>query len=122
METRSRPARRHAALLVASACAVLLPAAGLAADEWVSCDPIAVATFENRVHVRCAASVGGGISYFARPITDGAETQRYLSTLLAAQVAGRTLSILTDLADTSGATFGCQASDCRRLKAAAFGN
>ncbi|MEB2345104.1 MAG: hypothetical protein OZ948_10195 [Deltaproteobacteria bacterium] len=113
---------RHLAAALAFASALLPALAARAALEWVSCDPIDVATFENRIHVRCSASVGGGIFYFARPVTDGAETQRYLSTLLAAQVAGRTLSILTDLADTSGAAFGCGASDCRRFEAVSFGN
>lgn len=125
MRVRHRLARSCALRLAAAfvCAAALLPAAtARAAAEWVACDPVAVATFENRVHVRCAASVGGGIIYFARPSTDGAETQRFLSTLLAAQVAGRTLSILTDLADTSGAAFQCNPSDCRRLRAASFGN
>jgi hypothetical protein len=92
-----------------------------AAEEWISCDPVEVANYENRIHVRCAAAVGG-IRFFARSNSNAADVSRYLSTLLAAQIAGRTLSILYDPSDTSGASIGCAESDCRILLAATFGN
>jgi hypothetical protein len=100
----------------------LAPSAARAAEEFVSCDPVAVATFASRIHVRCAASVGGGIFYFAHSTQNAAAVQRVLTVLTAAQVAGRTLLILTDLADTSGTSIGCGAADCRPLRAASFGN
>jgi hypothetical protein len=90
-----------------------------AANEWVTCDPVNVATFANRVHVKCAASIGG-VQWFAQSSDDEAETARIMSTLLVAQVAGRTLTIFTDLSDTSGASFGCQASDCRLINGLAM--
>lgn len=90
-----------------------------AASEWVACDPVNVATFTTRIHVRCASSVGTGIFYFARATSNATEVQRFLSTLLAAQVSGRPLSILTDLSNTANLPSGCVASDCRLMTAAA---
>lgn len=97
---------------------VLATPSARAASEWVACDPVNVATFSSRIHVRCASSVGTGIFYFARATSNAADVQRFLSTLLAAQVAGRPLSILADLADTSSLPPGCAASDCRLMTAA----
>lgn len=87
---------------------------------WVSCIPASVATFEDRVHVECAASIAG-IRFFAAPTNNPAHAARVLSTLSAAQVAGRTLSILYDPSDTSGSKFNCQESDCRTIIAVGFG-
>lgn len=100
----------------------LTPSVARAADEFVACDPVAVAVYSKRIHVRCSASAAGGIFYFAHSTQNAAEVHRLLTILTAAQVAGRTLSILTDLADTSGTSIGCGAADCRPLKAASFGN
>lgn len=97
-----------------------LPA--MAANEWVTCDPANVTTFTNRIHIKCSTSVAGGVRYFAREITNDADSARFLSMIIAAQVAGRTVQVWTDLADTSGSSFGCQVSDCRLLKAVSFGN
>jgi hypothetical protein len=91
------------------------------AAGWVSCTPITVAVYVNRIHVKCAAAIGG-VQYFAFPTTDSASASRFLSVISAAQVAGRTLTILYDPADTSGTAYGCQASDCRAMQAASFGN
>ncbi len=90
-----------------------------AADQWVGCDPVNVATYSSRIHVRCASSVGTGIFYFARATSNAADVQRHLAVLLAAQVAGRPLDVLADLSDTSNLPPGCGAADCRLLKAAA---
>ena len=108
--------------IVSTCLGLLVPATARATEEFVSCDPVAVATFASRIHVRCAASVGGGVFFFAHSTQNAVEVQRLLTVLTAAQVAGRTLSILTDLSDTSGASFGCGAADCRPLRAASFGN
>jgi hypothetical protein len=91
-----------------------------AADTWISCVPIEIATYAVRVHVRCAASVGG-ISFFAVSTQDAAYAARVLSVVTAAQVAGRTLSILNDPADLSGSAIGCQNADCRLIHAVGFG-
>lgn len=109
------------ALVLALSLGVLVAASTAgAAVEWVACDPVNVATFDSRIHVRCASSVGTGIFYFARATSDAADVQRFLSTLLAAKVAGRPLDVMTDLSDTSSLPSGCMASDCRRMTAVAL--
>jgi hypothetical protein len=82
--------------------------------------PTEVMTYAARIHVRCAASVGG-IRYFALSTSDAANAARVLSVLTTAQVAGRTLTILYDPADISGAQIGCLVADCRLIQAAGFG-
>lgn len=99
--------------------ALLAAAPADAADQWVVCDPVNVATFSSRIHVRCASSVGAGIFFFSRATSNAADVQRHLAVLLAAQVAGRPLDVLADLSDTSNLPPGCGASDCRLLKAVA---
>jgi hypothetical protein len=91
-----------------------------ATSTWISCTPDAIVTYASRVHVHCAAAVGG-ISYFAASTADAANVARVLSVITAAQVAGRTLTILYDPADTSGTSIGCQAADCRLIQAVGFG-
>lgn len=94
--------------------------ADLAAPDgsvWKTCTPNNVAVYSSRIHVRCNESYSG-IRYFAYPTRDAAAAARYLSLLTSAQVAGHTLSILYDPADTSGASYGCAASDCRPIQAA----
>lgn len=91
-----------------------------AASVWISCTPIGVATYTRRVHVQCSAAVGG-ISFFAASTADPSYAARVLSLISTAQVAGRTLSILYDPADTSGTGIGCGSSDCRLIQAVGFG-
>lgn len=91
-----------------------------AASVDISCVPVQVSVFPGRIHVRCSAAVGG-ISYFAIPASDGEYLNRALSLLTTAQVAGRTLTIRYDPADTSGASYGCQSNDCRPIQSVAFG-
>lgn len=89
-------------------------------QTWITCVPSDIANFDNRVHVRCAAPVGN-IWYFAAPTNNAAHAARVLSTLSAAQIAGRTLDILYDPDDTSGNAYGCLAADCRLIVAVGFG-
>ena len=86
----------------------------------VSCVPIGIMTYAIRVHVQCQTAISG-ISYFAVATSDGAYAARVLSVITAAQVAGRTLAIQYDPADTSGAAIGCQAASCRLATAVGFG-
>ena len=95
-------------------------AAAPEANVWTTCTPVNVTVFTNRVHVKCAQSASG-IYYFASSTQDAASAARFLSILGTAQAAGRTLSIWYNPADTSGAAWGCQSNDCRRMQAAAFG-
>ena len=89
-------------------------------ETWISCVPVGVVTYRIRVHIHCAAAVDG-ISFFAVSTTDTAYAARVLSTISTAQVAGRTLSILYDPADLSGASIGCQTNDCRLILGVGFG-
>ena len=84
-----------------------------------SCTPSNVIVFGNRVHIRCVESVGG-IQYFAASTADAAHVARVLSILSTATVAGRTVVVFYDPADTSGASIGCQANDCRLIQAVGF--
>jgi len=85
-------------------------------SSWVNCTPNNVAVFSNRIHVRCTQSYSG-IRYFAYPASDAAAVARFLSVLTSAQVSGHTLQVLYDPADHSGASYGCNISDCRPFQA-----
>ena len=91
-----------------------------AAETWTSCVPVEVATYQGRIHVRCASAVGG-IYFFAASTQDTAYAARLMGVLTAAQVAGRTLNILFDPVDQSGGAIGCSVNDCRLIRAASFG-
>ncbi len=91
-----------------------------ATSTWVSCVPIEIVTYSSRVHVQCQTAISG-VSYFAASSADAANVARVLSVITAAQVAGRTLSVLYDPADTSGTAIGCDASNCRLIQAIGFG-
>ena len=93
---------------------VLVAGTASAAPVWVDCTPANVGTFANRVHVKCTATVGGGIQFFAVASTDTGYANRFMSLASSAIVSGRTLQIFYDPADTSGSTFGCGTGDCRK--------
>jgi hypothetical protein len=116
-EGRQVMRRFVAALLIASGT---FAGTANAAETWISCTPVEVVTYPARLHVRCAAAVGG-ISFFAVATQDTAYAARVLSVLTAAQVAGRTLRILYEPADQSGAAVGCLATDCRLIRGVGFG-
>ncbi len=110
------------AIRILSVLCFLILAAGTAgaATVWVDCTPANVATFASRVHVMCTASFGGGIQYFAVASSDTAYANRFMSLASSALVAGRTVGIFYDPADTSGSAWGCQANDCRRAQGIAI--
>jgi hypothetical protein len=97
----------------------LLPSVDANAATWISCTPENIATYDVRVHVKCSAAVGG-IQFFAAPTSDPENAARILSVISTARVAGRTLSILYDPDDLSGASYGCLTDDCRPISAVAF--
>jgi len=99
---------------------LILVAGTSSAAVWVDCTPANVATFANRVHVKCTATFGGGIQYFAVASSDTAYANRFQSLASSALVAGRTVSILYDPADLSGGAFGCSTNDCRRAQGIAI--
>jgi hypothetical protein len=83
---------------------------------WFDCTPVEAMSFNSRVHIRCANSTAG-IYYFAMPTSNAELADRFLSTSTTALVSGRTAVILYNPNDTSGATWGCATSDCRRAQA-----
>ena len=91
-----------------------------AAAAMVRCQPDEVAVWPNRIHVRCEAATAG-IAYFAVPVSDASHAARMLSILSTALVAGRSMLVIYEPSDTSGAEIGCPANNCRLLQGAAFG-
>jgi hypothetical protein len=100
--------------------AVSAPRYEHAAQTFTNCTPVQVMAFAQRIHVRCAAAVGG-IRFFALGTANAPNAARILTILTTAQVAGRDLTILFDASDLSGASIGCQTNDCRLILAAGFG-
>ncbi len=97
------------------------PAAPAAADWYLCNNPDQVAVFLNRVHVRCTSTnpTIAGVSWFAVPTSpDSAAASRFMSIFQSAMITGRPLWLFLDPADTSGASFGCNSGDCRRLQGA----
>ena len=86
-----------------------------AVNTWSDCVPVLVGTFSNRIHVKCAASVSGGIVWFAVDNTNTAFANRFMSLASTALISCRTLSVNYETSDTSGTAFGCGATDCRKI-------
>lgn len=93
---------------------------------WYQCNSpnIHLAVFSNRVHVYCptttpiagAAPMTPGVFWFAYPTSpDSANASRVMSLMQTAVIAGQPLWLQVDPLDTSGSSFGCAASDCRRI-------
>jgi len=85
---------------------------------WHMCNPVNVATYTTRVHIKCDVPANG-IWYFAAPTSNSKHAARVLSLLLTAQAVGSQVSVLYDPEDTSGTAYGCDAADCRPIIAVA---
>jgi hypothetical protein len=113
--------RRNAVILTVFVVATVLLIASQPAfsapdtpSDYFTCVPTGVATFDERVHVRCNAADPNGIVYFAAcSDKDSANASRYLSIFTTAKVTGKNLGLYYDLSDTSGTSCGCSTSDCR---------
>lgn len=88
-------------------------------ETSTTCTPSNLAVYDTRVHVKCVESVGG-IQWFAISTADSAKAARVLSIINSAMVTGRPLFINYNPTDTSGDSFGCQASDCRIITGIGF--
>jgi hypothetical protein len=86
-----------------------------AANKSVICTPTGVATFPNRIHVRCSQSFSG-IVFFAYRTSDSAGAARNMSMATSALISGRNVRIFYDPADQSGSKIGCNVKDCRLLQ------
>lgn len=91
---------------------LLLGSIAFAQNTWVTCTPESGASYDNRVHVKCTESFGD-IRYFAVSSKDKAQAARALSIISTSIVAGKTVEVLYNPADTSGTAIGCLESDCR---------
>jgi hypothetical protein len=103
-----------------------VPGAPQAPDAvfWYVCNgPNHVGLFTNRVHIYCASTTPlqnapalTGISWFAVPTApDSAMASRFMSLLQTSVIAAKPIWLQVDPNDTSGTSFGCGASDCRRI-------
>lgn len=101
-------------LLAGLAYGLLLNAPAANADTSFICTPTGVATFPQRVHVRCSAAQSG-IAFFAYRSSDSTGAARNLSLASSALIAGRSLRIFYNPADLSGSSVGCNKSDCRLI-------
>jgi hypothetical protein len=84
------------------------------ADTSFICTPTGVATFAQRIHVRCSAAQSG-IAFFAYRSSDATGAARNLSLASSALIAGRNLRIFYNPADLTGSAIGCGNSDCRLI-------
>jgi hypothetical protein len=113
--------RRNAFLLVVLVVSVALLMAIRSSQastpaDFFSCTPTGVATFIERVHVRCSPADPNGITYFAVcTANDSANASRFLSVFTTAKVTGKNIGIYYTLADTSGTSCGCSTADCRAI-------
>jgi hypothetical protein len=88
-----------------------------AQEKWALCKPVETMSFSTRVHVKCEVPVDGVFLFFAVSTEDARFASRMLNLSMVGQVAEKTLSVLFDPNDQSGATFGCLAHDCRTARA-----
>ncbi|NBD08496.1 MULTISPECIES: hypothetical protein [Corallococcus] len=101
--------------LLPSLALALCLSSGSALADTATCTPSHVAVLSNRIHVRCTASVAGGIWYFALSTADAAHANRMLSLLTSALVGGRSMTIDYNPSSTAGTAIGCLSSDCRLI-------
>jgi hypothetical protein len=83
------------------------------------CTPTKVAVLNNRMHAECSAAGTDGAStiyYWSVPTSDTAFANRFLSVVSSAIISGRQVEMVFNPGDTSGSTFGCDGSNCRRLQ------
>ena len=97
--------------------ALALPASALALEGVTRCPVDEVATFQNRVHVRCGARYWDKSpwpSYFAVPTSSSNEAARLVTMGTAAYMGDWQLQIFYDVDDMNAASYGCANQDCRR--------
>ncbi len=98
--------------IFAALVASLVAFAPSAHAENFSCNPVNVASFGNRVHVKCAPG-DGAIVFFAVNTTNPGAAQRFSDIAVAALVNNKSLLIQFDPANTTGPSFGCALDNCR---------
>ena len=99
------------ALTISPFCQAVVPAS--AAETASPCTVVDVTGSVARVHIRCSNNLGGGIYYVAAPNTDAEMANRLLMLGTSALIYPNNLWVVFDLADNSGAAYGCSLGDCR---------
>ena len=115
LEGGARRVARNALGLIAVLVTLFSSTPALAAQ--FACTPVETTAFANRVHVKCSQAFNDGgsfIRFFAVSTSDQHQANRFLSQATTALVAGHRLILHYTPGDTSGSSFGCGASDCRR--------
>lgn len=83
--------------------------------ETITCDPIDVGVFPERIHVRCAEEFKD-VEYFAVSTRDALLADRYLNVLLTALTEDKQLQIHADFNEPyAGESFGCYDDNCRPI-------
>ena len=82
-----------------------------AGSQWHVCQPIDVAAYNTRVHVKCSSSAAGGIKYFAVKSSEPF-AKNFLAVANSALVAGKSLRVLFN-SNRYGTNFGCGRGNCR---------
>jgi hypothetical protein len=94
----------------------------LAAGVTSSCIPDRVVSANIRVVAHCPTGYfidqNTTVYWFAYPTSDSANASRMLSLFETAKATGASVTFYFDTADHSGASYGCQISDCRAIWAA----
>jgi hypothetical protein len=94
------------------------------ATYWYQCNaPNHIGLFSDRIHIFCTSTtpISGapalnGINWFAFPTSpDSAQASRFMSLLQTSVITARPVWMYLNPADTSGASFGCGSSNCRRM-------
>lgn len=95
--------------------------AGSAEAANAVCNPADVAQLESRIHIRCDQPISDGaaaISWFALPtVGSGDESKtasRFMAVGMMAIAIGKPINFWFIPGDTSGASYGCGADNCRR--------
>jgi hypothetical protein len=95
------------------------------ATYWYVCNPANhVGVFMERVHIFCQTTtpVGGApaldaaIVWFTVPTSpDSAAASRFMSLLQTSVITAKPIWVMVDPGDTSGSSYGCGASNCRKI-------
>lgn len=93
--------------------------------NWYVCNaPNHIGLFKNRVHIYCGTTtpiagapvLSSSIHWFAIPTApDSAAASRFMSLMQTSVITSKPVWLQVDPVDTSGSSFGCNASDCRRI-------
>ena len=100
----------------AQAQAGIDPVSPTGTEASFACTIVNVAAFDNRIHVRCSASPGDGIWYFAHPTGsfNGYTASRLLAVAQTAYALGKPVWVYY-VSSTSSNPPGCNTGDCRLL-------